>query len=123
MKCGSCKRDSYTRERSNQQTLYRPILPIRGKLFEKNVFKQLSNYLVSNNLITNNQSGVNQLTDLINNIHKSFDNSKSHETHAVFLDISEAFDKLFCFSNSNRMVFHVLSSTFCKITLLIGSKC
>ena len=82
---------------------YRPIssLPICGKVFEKIVFKHLYNYLVSNNLITNNQSGfrpqdstVNQLIHLINDIHKSFDNRKSFETRAVFLDISKAFDKV-----------------------------
>ena len=82
---------------------YRPIslLPICGKLFEKIVFKHLYNYFVSNNLITKNQSGfrpcdstVNQLIDLINDIHKSFDNRKSLETRAVFLDISKAFDKV-----------------------------
>ena len=32
------------------------LLPICGKVFEKIVFKHLYNYLVSNNLITDNQS-------------------------------------------------------------------
>ena len=38
---------------------YRPtsLLPICSKLFERIVFKYLYNYLVSNNLITKNQSG------------------------------------------------------------------
>ena len=72
-----------------------------GKVFERIFFKHLYNYLVSNNLITNNQSGfrpkvstVNQLIHQINDIHKSFDNRKSLETRAVFLDISKAFDKV-----------------------------
>ena len=82
---------------------YRPIslLPISSKIFEKIVFKHLYNYLVSNNLITKNQSGfrpgdstVNQLLDLVNDIHMSFDKSKSLEVRAVFLDISKAFDKV-----------------------------
>ena len=82
---------------------YRPIslLPICGKIFEKIVFKHLYNYLVSNNLITKNQSGfrpgdstINQLIDLINDIHQSFDHRKSLEVRAVFLDISKAFDKV-----------------------------
>ena len=82
---------------------YRPIslLPICGKVFERIVFKHLYNYLVSNNLITNNQSGfrpqdstVNQLINLINDIHKSFDNRKSLETRTVFIGISKAFDKV-----------------------------
>ena len=61
----------------------------------------VDNYLVSNNLITSNQSGfrpqdstVNQLIHLINDIHKSFDNRKFLETRAVFLDICKAFDKV-----------------------------
>ena len=77
------------------------LLPICGNVLENIFFKQLYNYMVSNNLITNNQSGfypqdstVNQLIHLINDIHKSFDNRKSFETHAVFLDISKGFDKV-----------------------------
>ena len=82
---------------------YRPIslLPICGKLFKRIVFKHLYNYLVSNDLITRNQSGfrpgdstVNQLIDLTNDIHKSFDDRNSLEVRAVFLDISKAFDKV-----------------------------
>ena len=82
---------------------YRPIslLPICGKIFEKIVFKHLYNYLISNNLITRNQSGfrpgdstLNQLIDLVNDIHKSFDIRISLEVRAVFLDISKAFDKV-----------------------------
>ena len=56
---------------------------------------------MSNNLITKNQSGfrpgdstINQLIDLVNDIHKSFDHPKSLEVRAVFLDISKAFDKV-----------------------------
>ena len=65
------------------------------------VFKHLYNYLISNNLITKNQSGfhpgdstVNQLIDLVNDIHKPFDSRISLEVWAVFLDISKAFDKV-----------------------------
>ena len=38
---------------------YRPIslLPILAKVFERIIFKNLYNYLISNNLITKNQSG------------------------------------------------------------------
>ena len=77
------------------------MLPICSKLFEKIIFKHLYNYLSTNNLITKNQSGfrpgdstVNQLIDFVNEIHKSFDNKKSLELRAVFLDISKAFDKV-----------------------------
>ena len=55
----------------------------------------------SNNLITNNQSGfrpgdstINQLIDLTNETHRSFDQRKSLEVRAIFLDISKAFDKV-----------------------------
>ena len=82
---------------------YRPIslLPICGKIFEKIIFNNLYKYLHANNLITKNQSGFrpgdstsNQLLYLINEIHKAFDDPKSLEVRAVFLDISKAFDKV-----------------------------
>ena len=82
---------------------YRPIslLPIIGKLFEKIIFNNLYTYLTTNNLITKNQSGFrpgdstsNQLLYLVNEIHEAFENPKSLEVRAVFLDISKAFDKV-----------------------------
>ena len=82
---------------------YRPIslLPICAKLFEKIIFNQLYGYLHANQLITENQSGfrprdstTNQLLYLVNEIHEAFENSKSLEVRAVFLDISKAFDKV-----------------------------
>ena len=82
---------------------YRPIslLPICGKIFEKLVFDTLYAYLSSNGLITKNQSGfvpgdscTNQLLFLINEIHEAFENPKSLEVRAVFLDMSKAFDKV-----------------------------
>ena len=83
--------------------IYRPIslLPICGKIFEKIIFNNLYNYLNTNNLITNNQSGfrpgdstINQLLYLVNEIHKAFDDPKSLEVRSVFLDISKSFDKV-----------------------------
>ena len=82
---------------------YRPIslLPICGKIFEKIIFNQLYIYFEYNNLITKNQSGfrpgdstTNQLLYLVNEIHEAFENPKSLEVRAVFLDISKAFDKV-----------------------------
>ena len=82
---------------------YRPIslLPICSKIFEKIIFNNLYKYLNANNLITKNQSGLrpgdstsNQLLYLINEIHEAFDDPKSFEVRAVFLDISKAFDKM-----------------------------
>ena len=89
---------------------YRPIslLPVIAKLFEKVLFKHLYNFFEFNHLITKKQTGfrpgdstTNQLIDFVNEIHKSFDDKKSLEVRAVFLDISKAFDKG-CFSNSNK---------------------
>ena len=82
---------------------YRPIspLPICGKIFEKIIFNNLCSYLTVNNLITKNQSGfrpndstTNQLLYLVNEIHQAFENPKSLEVRAVFLDISKGFDKV-----------------------------
>ena len=82
---------------------YRPIslLPICGKIFEKIIFNTLYPYLNVNNLITKNQSGfrpgdstTNQLLFLVDEIHQAFENPKSLEVRAVFLDISKAFDKV-----------------------------
>ena len=76
-------------------------MPICGKIFEKLIIDGLYAYLVSNNLITKNQSGfvpgdscTNQLSYLINEIHEAFEDPKSLEVRAVFLDISKAFDKV-----------------------------
>ena len=82
---------------------YRPIslLPICGKMFEKIIFNTLYSYLNANNLITKNQSGfrpvdstTNQLLYLVDEIHKAFEDPKSLEVRAVFLDFSKAFDKV-----------------------------
>ena len=65
--------------------------------------KKLSSTIFTNanNLITKNQPGFrpgdstsNQLLYLINEIHEAFDDPKSLEVRAVFLDISKAFDKV-----------------------------
>ena len=82
---------------------YRPIslLPICGKMFEKIIFNNLYSYFNGNNLITKNQSGfrpgdstTNQQLYLVNEIHQAFENPKSLEIRAIFLDISKAFDKV-----------------------------
>ena len=65
--------------------------------------KKLSSiiFLNANNLITKNQSGfrpgdstANQLLYLVNEIHEAFEDPKSLEVRAVFLDISKAFDNV-----------------------------
>ena len=92
-------------KKSDKQLInnYRPIslLPICSKLLEKIIFNQLYSFFNDNNLITKNQSGfragdstTNQLIELVNDIHKSFDNRCSFEVRSIFLDISKAFDKV-----------------------------
>ena len=80
---------------------YRPIslLPILAKVFERIIFKNLYNYLNSNNLITNNQSGfrpgdsvVNQLLSIVHDI--AFEDKNCLEVRSIFLDMSKAFDKV-----------------------------
>ena len=82
---------------------YRPIslIPILSKIFERIVFKNLYNHLISNDLISKNQSGfrpgdscTNQLLFLINEIHKAFDDKDCLEVRSVYLDMSKAFDKV-----------------------------
>ena len=92
-------------KKGNKQLIknYRPIslLPICGKILEKNIFNSLYTYFHSNNLITKNQSGfhpgdstTNQLLYLVDEIHQAFDSIDSYEVRAVFLDISKAFNKI-----------------------------
>ena len=77
---------------------YRPIslLPICAKLFERILFNN-----ISNNLITTNPSGfkpgdstTNQLLYFTHIIHSSFDLNISRDVRGVFLDMSNAFDKV-----------------------------
>ena len=84
-------------------TNYRPIslLPILAKVFERIIYKKLYNYLISNKLITKNQSGfrpgdsvTNQLLSLVNDIHAAFDEKKCLEVRSIYLDMSKAFDKV-----------------------------
>lgn len=90
-------------KKGNRQlkTNYRPIslLPICGKMFEKNIFDEIYKHLSQNDLISSNQSGyrpgdstINQLLSITHEIYKAFEEHR--ETRAVFLDISKAFDKI-----------------------------
>ena len=103
MEIGKCY--SHLQKKNDKQLVknYRPIslLPICSKLFEKMIFTSLYSYLNNNSLITQNQSGfrpgystTNQFLFLVNEIHEAFEDPKSLEVRAVFLDISKAFDKV-----------------------------
>ena len=80
---------------------YRPIslLPIFGKNFERIIYNNIFEYLTTNKLISDNQSGfkpgdscINQLLSITHEIYHSLDNGL--EVRGVFLDISKAFDKV-----------------------------
>ena len=75
------------------------MLPTFGKIFERIIYNSIFEYLTTNNLISDNQSGcktgdscVNQLLSITHEIYHSLDNGL--EVRGVFLDISKAFDKV-----------------------------
>ena len=75
------------------------LLPICSKIFERIVCNNTYNYLIDNNLISQNQSGfksgescINQLISITRDILNSLD--EGLEVRGVFLDISKAFDKV-----------------------------
>ena len=80
---------------------YRPIslLPICGKIFEKIIFDEIYEHLTATKLLSEKQSGfrpgdstINQLLSITHEIYHAFEHH--HDTRAVFLDISKAFDKV-----------------------------
>ena len=80
---------------------YRPIslLPICGKIFEKIIFDEIYEHLTATKLLSEKQSGfrpgdstINQLLSITHEIYNAFEHH--HDTRAVFLDISKAFDKV-----------------------------
>ena len=90
-------------KKSDKQTLknYKPIslLPIFEKFFERIIYNNVFEYLTTNKLISNTQSGfkpgdscVNQLLSITHEIYHSLDNGL--EVRGVFFDISKAFDKV-----------------------------
>ena len=92
-------------KKNDKQTVknYRPIslLPVCAKLFEKIIFKNMYNHLISNDLLTKNQSGFRPgdsttnkpILFLVQSIQNSFDHYDSREVRSVFLDISKALIK------------------------------
>ena len=79
---------------------YRPIslLSIAGKIFERLLYDMMFEFFITNNLISNNQSGfrpvdscISQLLSITHEIYQNFDDNL--EVRAVFLDLSKAFDK------------------------------
>ena len=82
---------------------YQPIflLPIFGKVFEKNVFNKIYNFLFDEKLLNLNLSGfrstdssINQLLTITHGVFEAFDCNPFLKVRSVFLDISKAFDKV-----------------------------
>jgi len=79
---------------------YRPILiSCIGKLFERVMYKHLSNYFLDNRLLYKHQSGfqaghstVHQLLDMYDDICTSLDNRE--DRCMVLCDVSKAFDRV-----------------------------
>ncbi len=93
----------HKKESRQNKKNYRPIslLPIFGKVFEKILFDGIYGHLNENGLITSRQSGfrpgdstINQLLSITHKIYSAFEEIPSHETRAVFLDLSKAFDRV-----------------------------
>ena len=89
-----------SRQRKNN---YHPIslLPVFCKIFENLLFDTIYKHLCDHSLITPNQSGfrpgdstINQLLSITHTIYTAFEDVPSRETRAVFLDLSEAFDRV-----------------------------
>ena len=73
--------------------------PNLWKIFEKIIFDEIYEHLTANKRLSNKQSAfrpgdftVNQLLSIIHDIYNAFEHH--HDTRAVFLDISKAFDKV-----------------------------
>ena len=101
----------------NNMDKYRPItvLPACSKIFEQCICKQLTDFIESNNLLSNHQfgfrsnrnteSGVALFTD---QIRQSMNDGKL--TGSIFIDLSKAFDTL-----SYAQILENLSSTRVKV--------
>ena len=92
-------------KKNNKQEVknYSPIslLPVSSKIFERLLYDSMFKCFTENSLVSQNQSGfkpgdscTNQLLSITHQIYKSFDDG--HEVRSVFLDMSKAFDKVWC---------------------------
>ena len=82
---------------------YRPVslLPVCAKVFEKIIFNSLFEFLNTDKLLNNNQSGfrpnhscMHHLLSITHEIYKLLDTNPSLEVRGVFLDLSKAFDRV-----------------------------
>ena len=97
--CSSCLQKK--KKHKHEVKKYRSIslLPVSNKIFERLLYDIMFKVFTENSLISQNQSGfkpgdscTNQLLSITHQIYKYFDDG--HEVRSVFLDISEAFDKV-----------------------------
>ena len=79
---------------------YRPIslLPIFGKMFEKNIFNRIYNFLLEEDLLNPSKSGfhpsdscINQLLAIIREIFEAFDCNPPLEVRSVFCRYIKSF--------------------------------
>ena len=82
---------------------HRPIslLPIFPNFFERVIYNSLFSYILHNKVFTLSQSGflpgdscIAQLLSIIHEIQSAFDDNPTVDVRGIFLDISEAFDKV-----------------------------
>ena len=113
---------------------YRPIilLPIFAKVLERLLFNSLFAHFYDNDLFTKCQSGfmpgdscITQLLSIVHEIQSSLDCNPPVDMRAIFLDISEAFDKVWHQSILFKLQsYSVEGSLFCLLEnyLEIGNK-
>jgi len=82
-------------------TSYRPIslLLTLGKLFEKLLLKRIAPIIKENNIIPNTQFGFRSYHSTIHQMHRNTDKisplfEKKEPCHGVFVDIAQAFDRV-----------------------------
>ena len=106
----------------------RPIslLPICGKILERLIYDKRFEFFTDDELISSNQSGfkpgdssINQLLCITHDIYQFFDDDL--ETRSIFLDISNAFDKVWhkgVLYKLKQMVYQVIFLTLIRLGFL-----
>ena len=110
---------------------YRPIslLPICGKILEKNLLNSIYKFFEENNLLCEHQSGFrpsdscgHQLLSIVHDIYASFDCSPPLDVRGIFLDISTAFDRVW----HDRLIYKVkcigINDMFLKLITIFLEK-
>ena len=105
----------------NEITSYRPIslLPVLSKLFEKLILRRITPIIEERKLIPNHQFGfrkkhstIDQVHRIITNIEQALEEKKV--TSAVFLDVSQAFDKVW-HEGLNHKIRKALPACYAKV--------